>query len=459
MSSKHKSAGRSSAGLLVFAVVTLSNPLINIFDYFPDLIGCFIIASALSFFADRAPYFAEARSGFLKLGLIGVIKIPSFIIMEKIISQNMRESDIRVLLSLVFAVVEVSIAVVAIKNIFTALSYLGQRSDAASLITPFSISKRSTMTPESLQIMCYAFVIARGVLNVLPECLRLTRTDVMLNPGYFNPALLYPYAILLSFLTVLVFGIIFSCRASSFIKAIYRENKIHLAAEGMIDEARQEQIKKEKKVKKLRSFASILAFSSFLLFDFCSRKLSDVNLLPDFIFGIVLIIALVKATRFMKKTDVLIISAASFTIVSFAKYVLEIIFLSNHTYEQISFYPSASAKYLPVILISAFEAVIFVVFALMLGKALIRFTRKRTGLCQKSEKYSAIDAEYHKDMKKKCIIWTILLIAIEAIKLAVTLTRGYISLSALTFIICLVFVSYSFYLFGKIKEEINNKYL
>ena len=148
MASKRRSVNSFSPGLLIFAVILLSNPIVNIFDYFPDFIACFIISSTLGFFAERAPYFEEAKKDFLKLGYLSLLRIPSFIIMVRITSQNMREGDIRVLLTFVFAVIETYLAIKAISNIFQAMSYLGQRSDAASLITVFRVSGRSVMTPE-----------------------------------------------------------------------------------------------------------------------------------------------------------------------------------------------------------------------------------------------------------------------------------------------------------------------
>ena len=65
-----KSNKAEGVGLLVLAITFLVNPAVNIFDYLPDFIGYFIIAKALIYYADRAPYFNEARVGFLRLAYV-----------------------------------------------------------------------------------------------------------------------------------------------------------------------------------------------------------------------------------------------------------------------------------------------------------------------------------------------------------------------------------------------------
>lgn len=460
MSSKGRPQGRLFSGLLILAIVTMSNPLVNIFDYLPDFIGCFILVHALSYYARRAPYFDEARSDFMKLGILSLARIPTFIIMTRIISQNMREIDLRPLLTLVFATVEIFLAIRAINNLFSALSYLGQRSEAASLISAFNVSVKKTMKVEELRVLSYALVLCKSACSLLPELLLLTNTEAALNPGRLTPSLLYPYAILVAFIVTLVFGAIFTRMASAFIKTICREDKIHDAAEAMIDDIRRDEIKKKIKVNKMQSFLTVMTLSGLFLFDFSSKKLGGADFIPDFLFGIIVLFAFAKASGFIKDLKNVYVSASAFSVISIARYIYEILFLNEFTYEQLPISPAASAKYLPVILISIFELLSFILLTVFCGAALIRFTKNRTGLSKKSENYGSLDAEYHLGMTKKCILWIVLGIALETIKFIITLTRGQIrGLSPLCFVACLIFVTFGYYLFGKIKEEIQNKYL
>ena len=91
---------------LLFAVLSFINPNINIIDVIPDFIGAFIIAGYFSYLADRAPYFAEARLAFLKLGLVSLLKIPAVLVMSSVRSTNVSDNDIVVLFAFSFAVVE-----------------------------------------------------------------------------------------------------------------------------------------------------------------------------------------------------------------------------------------------------------------------------------------------------------------------------------------------------------------
>ena len=72
---------KSAYGILTLSVLVFMNPNFNAFDFFPDFIGAFIIAAVLSRASDIVPHFAEAQSGFLKAGVLSLVRLPAALIM------------------------------------------------------------------------------------------------------------------------------------------------------------------------------------------------------------------------------------------------------------------------------------------------------------------------------------------------------------------------------------------
>ena len=117
-------------GWLIFAVVMLFNPNVNLIDILPDFIGFFNLAKFFEKAADCAPYFEEARSAFMKLGYISLAKIPALAIVVIVRSGNVIDNDIIALMALIFAVLELLYLIPVTKSLFDALTYLGERSEA-----------------------------------------------------------------------------------------------------------------------------------------------------------------------------------------------------------------------------------------------------------------------------------------------------------------------------------------
>ena len=124
--------------LLIFSLVFLLNPNINVIDVMPDFISWFILARLFERAADSAPYFEEARAGFIKLGYINLAKIIGLLIIFFVKSRDTSDNNIFALVSLSFAAVELLYLFPTVKNIFLALFHLGERTEASALISPIN---------------------------------------------------------------------------------------------------------------------------------------------------------------------------------------------------------------------------------------------------------------------------------------------------------------------------------
>jgi len=462
--------------LLVLALVFLTNPVVVIFDYLPDLVGYLIIAGALKFLADRAPYFEEARTGFLRLALVSLAKIPSYVIMTYAKGENVGDRDINSLFAFTFAVIETVLLFSALKNLFEALSYLGQRSDAAALLRPFPISKRGrTLTPEGLQIISYVFVGLKAAATALPEMLLLTRGVSADEYGkVFNVAKLYPYVIILSVVTVFIFGIILTKRFSKYLTAIYSEGRIRAAADGLYEGERRDGLYRKLKVKDIKFSLALFIAASVLTLNISFDNLDRVNLLPDFLFGLLMLYAVHRLSKHTGSGKRAMLFCGVYSAVSLVSYIIHTDFLIRNGYDALATSKIAKAEYIPVMIAGGAELLALIFLFISLSGVLFGFAALYNGLDPHDKSYSRYDAEQARLMKKRIYLWCGIGALGGVCKLLETIFRYpakiiYIAteegsaaiaegiapwFGVVTLVCCALFIAYTVRLFSLLREEI-----
>lgn len=402
---KNKKRG---VGALIFALVLLINPNIHTIDILPDFIAYFIIAKALGYAALRAPYFEEARGAFLKLGFLSLAKLPSFVIITSVRSGNVSDGDISALFAISFAAIEIWLSVVAIRNLFAAFYYLGERSDASSLLSPFAVSKRGrTMTPEGLESLSVAFAVTKCLGYLLPELLLLSKAVLVgSTQKVFNPARVYPYALILSLTVVLIFGIIFARRFSRYIRAIFAEGKFKSSLDLMCDEDKLTPLKMKLKVRDIRFSLTLIILAAFLSVDIRFENLYSVNLLPRVLFVLLLSYG---ATRICAHVEggvrAVKISGCAAAILSLVAWVADTLFLTAYGYEGIAASMSVRMLYIPITVLYFSEAIVTVVLLLSVASLMKRFILTNTGILPTSDRYSIADRDYHRVLTRNIYIW------------------------------------------------------
>lgn len=397
---------KPSIGLLGLAFVFLIIPSVNVFDILPDFFAYFIIAKRLGYAADRAPFFAEARESFRKLGLATLIKLPASLLMVSFRSENYADNDIRALFAITFAVIEIILLINAISNLFTAFYYLGQRGDNTALIRPYDISKKKKFTPESLKLLTYVFAVYRSIFCFAPECLLLTRTVTASEYlRTFNVARLYPYTVVFGIITSLCFGIVWKKRFKKYLLEIEASGGFSRAVDSMIDDNRREELAAEDKVDKICSALSLLTLCSVLTLEMRFDNLSSINLLPPFAFGFLLLFSAMRISSFSSGKLRVIILGSLFTFASVVRYLFEFRFLEKFGYEALTIDPMAKSSYRTLILAFIVEAVIFVAFAVCCCISLKKFVLYHTGIEPSCDRYSRHDKEYHGVLTTKIYIF------------------------------------------------------
>ena len=474
---------RVRAWLISLSIIFLCNPTVRLFDILPDFVSCFIIAHYLDYPALRAPFFKEARSAFLKLGAVSVMRLPAFIISTGIRAGNTADYDIVALLTFTFAIIEGIYLISALTNLFSGLFYLGERSDASSLISSFRISKNKnsskTMSPDALRAYSTFAVIYKLAVWSLPEFLLLTQgVDLGSHTQIVRPSAFYPYAILLSVISSFCVLLILGRRFHAYFTAIRTEGKFFSAVDSLITEERRAELRAKITKRDINHAFSLITvatlFSPVMRFD----NLRDINLIPFAVCGVLIIAALIKMSEYSRLPKFTVFCGALFSASALVSHIIESIFLDTYSYEALVKNKLARAEYIPVIISCAIASALFIIFCIFLGVFLAKFSDIHTGFLPQSE----IDRKYMKlhkrRMRKKITLFCTAAALVPVIRLLDTVFRyfpnlkivsvedgfGNVTLSLVpwfgvaVFASSVLFFAASVYLGSTFKEQLDIKY-
>ena len=370
---------------------------------------------------------------------------------------------------------------ILIKNIFSALFYIGERGGANSLISAFHLSpsRKKSMRPEDLRGYTMMFAVFKCILYFLPDIFLLSRTT---SSGVIMPSPLsryYPLTLLLALILGTVIGAIWLARSKAYIRAAVTEGKF---ADALNFLSRADSERKFENKVKLRQISNALLFlilASFSSFKISLQETEQINLLPGFIHGILLLICLTKLSGHANTTGKpTLIAGASYSAVACIHFTLSVIFLNKYDYIDIATNGKALSDYIPIVVFAILEFIAYIILIVVAVKLLHKFITANTGVSPDSERYGKTELSYHNELKKKCnILFGIGLFAALAKCVDVILYSGskyfYSDLNGSTvtvtssaipwfslipFCASIVFVGFAFYFCNIIKEECKIKY-
>lgn len=391
------------------ALVLLFNPSINVVDILPDFIAYFILARIFDGPSLAVPYFEEAKKAFIKLGFINLAKIPALFIITAVRSENTMDNDVVALASLVFAALEIIYLIPAVNNTFDALFYLGERSDAESLIKGTSL-----FSTEALKTFTLVFTVLKCILYCTPEFFRLTRSidDSGSTITVISGSRIYPFAILAAILIGLVVGTVWLTRMIKYVKSIKAEGKFTAAVNSLIEGSSKVEFEKRVKIKGIGRAFLIFNIAAILAFDLTFSNFSDINLLPSVIFGILFTLGIMILSKYADESAALKKRAITVGIVygavSLIQYVISVIFLTKHGYDALIEIKNVEAMkaYRIVELAASAEAVVYIALCFVFYKTATAFVSKNLG---HGDKYGAGGAhdEYYSEINKRTITYTV----------------------------------------------------
>ncbi len=389
-------------GCIVLALLCFFNANIGILDIFPDLIGSLIFVFILKEAAELSPYFKEARGAFFKLFLCNTVK---FFCQFSVFDRNnaVSQGDMSALFAITFFVLDTIFIVSASENLFKGLFYLGQRSDAKALYSPFPLGKTSMhlCDPEFLRGLTPVFFAIKGGGAAIPEFLRLSRDPTDLSN---DPAALYPTLVAICAAAVSVLGIIWLFLCLKYFKAIKQEGLLHDALHNRLN-AEEAALYHDRVRRHTFRFCGILLIVAIvLLLPLYPGTNAGLNVSPYFLFPFLFFLFFGKMSAYLPRMHSKRILALIATPISLASYILQAFFYETYALIDIINDPAASRLYR--IYTAAFA--VDTLFQLILFGCLLcvafAFVRRYTVCDEKSAAYTAVDHDYQKSTRVYCSV-------------------------------------------------------
>lgn len=415
-------AKRARLGLLIPALVCFFNPQIGIVDLLPDVIGALLFVKLLKHAADLSPYFKEAREAFIKLAVTDLIKFfCQFSVMGR---ATLGTGDMSAMLSIAFLVLEVIFSFTAIKYLFDGLFYLGERSDAKALYTPFPVLRTTGphLDPERVKVLSFVFFALKPLLAALPELLRLSRDPM--NESASDPSVYYPRAVLLCASLVLVLGILWLYLSLRYLGAIRREGRISDVLRDRL--STQELALYEDRVRRgtFRIAGYELIVSSVFLLTVRLEDYGGINMLPTFLLPLLLLIAFHTVKPYLPVARLGRLVAALTAAVSLAAFTTQAIFFESYSFIDIPNSDRAAALYEAVKWTTLAETLAISGLLLTVLLCLYAFIRGYTVCDEGSRTFTAIDRDERRSLKKSATFTVTLLILTAAARCADVFFRG-----------------------------------
>lgn len=284
------------AGLTFFFL-----PNISIIDLLPDFIGCILIIKGLGKLSDLTPLLMNAKLAFIKAMYVNIAK---FVLMFSVPYFGNTNDMFLLIFSFVFLVLDLIYVFPAFKKLLDGFVYLGNRTNASVLYK--NQSELSTLTT--------IFLFVKSSLPVLADLSYISKPEYSNNISSGNEFYLSNYRLLLVSVNILVtsiVGVVWLVYAVNYFKSIKK------------DKALIEYLKNEYKTKVLtntglfirRNIKSAFIFilvGGFLMFDLL---VDSVNILPDFLGGLFILLAALTLKKHCK-TRTLFVTSLFFTIVA-----------------------------------------------------------------------------------------------------------------------------------------------
>lgn len=466
---KEQKSPRAAYPLAILCLILLCNPNVGVVDILPDFIACFILARLLAPGLDRAPYFIEAKKALMRLGWLNVGKLGGLMLIGYSRMQSSFGNDTSVVVVTVFAAAELALSISATRSVFNALFGLGERTDMSGTIS--NVGK----TPASmLAAYTYAFFAAKAILNVIPNFFLLTRIS---DDGVISTvARGYAFALVLCTVAVLACGIVWCAKISKYIKAIHKEGQFYTSIYLLSGSENEIRIAKDRKHAKIKGALTLLFAATLTLIDIKFDNTDGINLVPNFIFGIIALIAILKMRRSVSRGIApAFVLGAAYTAVSLEAFITESYFLYNYGYSALLGEGVAHSVYNLVEMLSLMELAALAAFAVALGRLLIEFARENTAIPPSDERYSRADADFHRSLKHRIIAMVTMIITVGVLRCVVVFSNGFATLvlnqqatatvsSALPWMGAIVtaavvlLIGFSYYLFSSLKEDVDMKY-
>ncbi len=453
--------------LVIISAILLFNPTYNIIDPLPDFIAFLSLALIIGNNGELLPYFKEAKEALLKLSLVSFLKIPGMMIMYANLSTG---RDIIPLFTLTFGIFELIWIIPAIDNGFSAIFYIGERTELNSLISPYKLCGKK-VTTDFLKKLTLVFFVLRPILTLLPELCVLTLESTELTAFLYS---LYPLLLIVCVGFVLLLGIFWMCHVIAYARATLSKYSIYGVIKELAGKERLEWLKDKCILKSKLAHLTILGLGSLLFLDFRFAESENANVLPHFIYGIILLIVALKLFNDFKLRLFATLFSIGFGVASTVAYVKTFSFLSEYSFIDVLKNSLARKEYEAIELFSIIELVCFLLLMALMCIGMVKFIQTNTAIEPTNPSYSRQDKDYHRSMCIRSIIAFSFAAFIAILKclnvflegnavLIFTESSAIVSSAApwlptLIFALTVIFFIYTMHFISLLKDDVTMKY-
>ena len=212
----------------------------------------------------------------------------------------------------------------------------------------------------------------------------------------------------------------------------------------------------------------------YFTFEIILGNIGDVNILPSFIYGLLLFYSVLSLTNNNKNRLLLTIATSVFVVANVASIFLTLRFFKKFNYIYLIFSSVAREAYLPVKILSVFETLAALFMLYISAVIFIDFIKNNDVISSQNELSDAMPKS-HKALIIKSIVlfsWSGLISVVKCINIFLkgntkiafsqVTSEGFATgtlpwVSTLVFFLCVIFVVYSIYFISEIKNEIRFK--
>lgn len=461
----------SAKTLFALSLLFLFNANINLIDPLPDFIAYLLIMPAIGAAANTVPYLSECKSALGVLALISAARIPAFIVMYNNLGTG---RDIVPMFTLIFVVIECILLYKAVENGYRALCYISERTGARSLTEPFACGKKGkTMSVTALKGLTYIFLAARQLLNIAPELLLLTTEDNDIRRQLREA---YPAALIVCIFVASVIGVVWVVYARRYVREIAKANEIGSAVSSLEIKGTPEEQMRKSRMKSLTFSLTVLATASVFSFDLTFSDFGNINILPHFIYGIIVFYAIFNLISDKRERISLTVCTGVFTLTSIITHLSLSRFLQEYDYLLLLYSSVARRLYLPVKIFALIEALSLLALLTVSAICFKEFICENTGTSPSSDAYGITSAKMHAGLVKRgCVLFSLSAL-IGILKCVNVFLKGNVQIAfsevsdegfatgtlpwmgTLIFALCVIYVLYSFYFIHDVKNEVRFKY-
>ncbi len=365
-------------GFLLAAGFFLWNPTVNLLDPLPDLIGYILIAIGIFKLADLNDFLRDAQKGFFKMLFVSGGYILAELLIHVFLSgyddpMNRYESPVWVLLlSFVFMVLELILAIPAWKTFWRGLEDLARFGEGTAILS----EKKGRSLCERLSTLTTRLIVFKSVFACLPELAILTSFEYdAFNPNFgfdwyeFVNAFRYFGALIVG-----AVGLIWLVRYSSLVLSAKR------------DGAWQERLQERYNTEILPQTGMLLCRRIDAGFSFVKiGAVFSVNLvllyratLPDWISAIFILLGLFLLGKNCRISRLAYLYGALLGGIAVTRAILNTDYLAVYVPLDAAYLPNAYARYFPLRILGVCEAALTLALLITVLRALMRMIGDHT---------------------------------------------------------------------------------